>query len=128
MDSQQESNNIKTKKLRTCRFGAGEEKTYGKYDTEGFKLLTEPNISITIRGYKTIHLKRNHNRILQTSTNLLQAWRANCDIQIILYDTDPKNIDSTEITKVVDYIVGYACKANEKIKDEKEQLQSIITK
>ena len=57
---------------------------------------------------------------------MLQAWRANCDIQLILYDTDPDQIDPSEISKVVDYIVAYACKGNEKIKDEKDQLKAMI--
>ncbi len=114
------------KKQRKCRFGAGEEQTYGKYDTEGFPEREEPSIVTDDRGYKAIHLPRNHKRLLQSSTNLLQSWRANCDIQVILYDTDPNAIDSAEISKVVDYIVGYACKGNEKIKEEKDQLKSII--
>ncbi len=122
----QNTDENKNKKRRKCRFGAGEEQTYGLYDTEGFLEREEAAIVEDDRGYKAIHLPRNHKRLLQTSTDLVQSWRANCDIQLILYDTDPNEIDPAEISKVVDYIVGYACKGNEKIKEEKDQIKSII--
>jgi hypothetical protein len=44
---------------------------------------------------------------------MLQSWRANCDIQIFLYQSDPNNPNLDEIAAVTDYIVSYTCKGNE---------------
>jgi hypothetical protein len=52
---------------------------------------------------------------------MLQSWRANCDVQILIYNSDPKNPDLTDIARVTDYIVAYACKGNATMKEEREQ-------
>ena len=56
-------------------------------------------ISKDQRGFNQLCMKRNNERFNQTSLYCLQSWRANCDIQIIGYDTDPKNPDLSEIAK-----------------------------
>jgi hypothetical protein len=57
---------------------------------------------------------------------MLSSWRANCDLQILIYETDPLNPNPEEITRVVDYIVGYVCKGNHTFEQQKDQLQSLI--
>jgi len=42
----------------------------------------------------------------------LQSWRANCDVSILIYDSDPSFPDVNEITNVTDDVVSYACKGN----------------
>ena len=71
-------------------------------------------------------MPRNHRRILQTSKAFLQTWRANCDVQIILYESDPDNPSPADIAKATDYIVGYACKGNESLAEEKAQIIQLI--
>ena len=71
-------------------------------------------------------MPRNHPRIVQTSTDLLQSWRANCDVQFLIYNSDPKNPDVLDIARVTDYIVSYSCKGNATMKEEKEQIRSMI--
>ena len=56
----------------------------------------------------------------------VRSWRANCDIQILLYESDPLYPSAEDITKATDYIVGYACKGNENLKTEKKHMSEII--
>jgi hypothetical protein len=57
---------------------------------------------------------------------LAQRWRANCDIQVILCDTDPNNPDPTEIAVVTDYMVTYSTKGNESLVQERKDIQAQI--
>jgi hypothetical protein len=79
-----------------------------------------------VRGYRKIEMPRNHPRIVQSSVDLLQSWRGNCDIQVILYESDPDNPDPEDVARVTDYVVAYACKGNASIVEEKTQAKSII--
>jgi hypothetical protein len=63
-------------------------------------------------------MPRNHNRINQSSTKLLQSWRGNCDVQILIYDSPPDQCDLREISKVTDYVVAYSCKGNSTLREE----------
>ena len=112
--------------IRTCRSGAGKEQTAGAGDTPGFVLQTEPSIVMDPRGYPKLEMPRNHQRIVQSSLDLMCSWRANCDVQILLYDCDPDDPDPSEIARVTDYVVAYACKGNESLREEKEHYRSII--
>ena len=125
-----ENNNKEKKKQkqRECRMGFGKEQTYGKYDTPGKEIHTEPQINMDKRGFKTLEMPRNHTKVVQSSINLLQSWRANCDIQIILYESDPNVVDPLEISQITDYIVTYSCKGHETLKDEQEQMKTMILK
>lgn len=58
--------------------------------------------------------------------DLLQSWRGNCDIQILIYESSPDNIDIREISKVTDYVVAYSCKGNCTLREEKEQNKKLI--
>jgi hypothetical protein len=71
-------------------------------------------------------MPRNHLRVNQTSMDAVQSWRANCDVQILIYDCDPKNPSVGELARVSDYVVGYSCKGNATTREEKEQLKHLI--
>ena len=57
---------------------------------------------------------------------MLQSWRANCDIQLLVYESSYSNPDLAEIAKITDYIVAYTCKGNETTLKEKENLKQYI--
>lgn len=97
-------------------------------DTPGFPLRNKPNIAIDHRGSKKLYLKRNHSRLNQSSIDLLQSWRGNCDIQLLIYDSNPKEPSLEEIAAVTDYIVAYECKGNCSLKEEREQNKNLIMK
>ena len=112
---------IKTK--RFCRSGSGNESSPGTYETDGFPLQQDDEIKFDARGYKVLNLKRtNSKRLVQSSMIMLHSWRANCDVKILIYDTDPKNPDLGEISKVRDYILSYTCKGHLTIDEEKISL------
>ena len=71
-------------------------------------------------------MPRNHCRVNQTSTDLIQTWRGNCDIQILIYDSDPDNFDLKEISKVTDYVVAYSCKGNTTHREEIDTNKKLI--
>ena len=97
---------------RICRCGAGEEATKDACDTPGFPPIDSPEIKVDHKHSTKLYMRRNHTRVVQTSTDLLQSWRANCDVQLLIYNSDPKNPDVTDIARVTDYIVAYSCKGN----------------
>ena len=115
-----------SKKRRVCRNGAGTEKTPGKGDTDGYPIRTSPEIVHDLRNFFRLELPRNNRNINQTSLDMLQSWRANCDCQIILYDSDYTDPDPAEIAKITDYIVAYTCKGNESNQKERENLKKYI--
>lgn len=71
-------------------------------------------------------MPRNHSRLNQTSLTLLQSWRGNCDIQIIIYDSPPDRFDLKEVSKVTDYVVAYSCKGNYTLHQEAEMTKRMI--
>jgi hypothetical protein len=80
-----------------------------------------------VSGFKRLELPRTNRRTVQSSLYLLQGWRANCDVQLILYDSDPTNPDCVELAKVTDYVVVYVCKGNDSFKKgEKEKFRNYI--
>src|SRR5687768_16007625 len=95
-------------------------------DTPGFPLRAEPKLVQDLRGFDRLELPRNHRSIVASSKWLLQGWRANCDIQILLYECDPLHPNPDEIARVTDYIVAYACKGNKNIGEEREQMKALI--
>lgn len=111
---------------RVCRCGAGEEATPNECNTPGFPLSDTPQVKYDHRHCLKLYLKRNHNRLVQTSTDQLRSWRANCDIQLLIYSSDPKNPDSMDIARVTDYIVSYTCKGNITMKEEREQNKHLV--
>ena len=112
---------------RFCRMGAGTESSAGNAQTPGWERKENTEIVRDDRGFLKLLLKRTNNkRLLQTSFDLLQCWRANCNIQVLLYDTDPKHPDPAEIAKVTDYIVAYATKGNATMAVEKSLVTNFI--
>jgi hypothetical protein len=71
-------------------------------------------------------LDRNHSRVNQTSTDLLSSWRGNCDIQLLIYESDPDRPNIKEISRVTDYVVAYQCKGNSTYLEERETTKHII--
>ena len=111
----------KKDKPRVCRVGCGIEETKNKCDTPGFQLQEEPTISYDHKHSLKLNLPRNHRRVVQTSKDVLQGWRANCDVQILLYNSNPKTPDVEDIARVTDYVVAYACKGNTTTREERDQ-------
>ena len=108
------------RKQRVCRCEAGVGETANMCDTPGFPLKDEPQLVRDLWGFDRLELPRNNRRIVASSRWLLQGWRANCDIQVLLYESDPEHPNLDEIARVTDYIVAYACKGNETIVEEKK--------
>ena len=112
---------------RYCRCGAGSETIEGKCDTPGFDLQTNDIIEYDQRGFKVLKLKREVSRKFHQSSMIqLQSWRANCDIKVLLYQTDPNYPNLYEISNVSDYIVAYTCKGHQTIHEEKEIIAKSI--
>lgn len=112
-----------------CRVGAGEEKTQGKFDTPGFPYSINDEIINDPRGFKVLQLRRQNSRnFLQSSMSLLQSWRGNSDVKILLYDTDPNYPDLTEISTVCDYLVSYTCKGHTTLFEEQHIISSAISR
>jgi len=89
-------------------------------------LIDHPEIKIDHRRTQRLYMPRNHNRINQTSRYLLQSWRANCDVQILVYNSSPSKPDLAEIAKITDYVVSYQCKGNHSWAEEREQMKKLV--
>ena len=128
-----ESNESKMRRM--CRIGCGVERTPGKCDTPGFDCSGFPTvgssrIKMDQRGFYKVELNRNHkncgNKLLQSSMLCSQSWRANCDMQLLVYVNDPDYPDPQDISRVTDYIVAYACKGIETYKQERKTIEAMI--
>ena len=97
----------------------------GEGDTPGFQLLDEAEVKFDHRHCLKLFMARNHARLNQTSVDMLQSWRANCDVQLLIYNSDPKNPDVSDLARVTDYIVAHACKGNATLKEERLQNQAM---
>ena len=106
--------------------GCGKESKPNKCDTPGWKLRDAGSIDNDIRGFKKMFLKRNHPKFIQTSLDCVQRWRANCDIKLLLYFSDPSSPDLREIEDVCRYVVAYTGKRHNTTQDEKEAIQNLI--
>lgn len=126
MSHSQETEDKESKKQKVCRCGAGVEDTPNMCDTPGFPIRMAPTLVHDLRGFKRLELPRNHRRIVASSKWLVQGWRANCDIQVLLYDCNPLYPNPDEVAKVTDYIVAYTCKGNETILEEMKQMKGLI--
>ncbi len=103
--------------------GCGKEIAPSTSKTPGWSIKNKDEIEKDARGLNKISLKRNNNRLLQTSLYCLQAWHANCDISVLLYESNPKHPNAKEIAKVTDYVIGYACKGNATLNIEKKKVK-----
>ena len=117
----------KEERRRLCRNGCGAEHTPNGKDTPGFMQYDFDTIEVErARGLKFLRLKRNERRMKQTSMSMLQSWRANCDVSLIVYDTDPVKLNPNDIARVAGYIVSYTTKGNVSYQDEKDSLAALI--
>ena len=73
-----------------------------------------------------MEIPRNNPRIVQTSMFLVQGWRANVDIQYILYDDILAKTTASDISQVSDYIISYICKGTETSVQEKHKLKDLV--
>lgn len=62
----------------------------------------------------------------QTSTLMLQSWRANCDVQMIIYVSDPNTLDISDVARITSYVVAYTCKGALSARQEHESIAAII--
>lgn len=111
---------------RVCRSGAGYEETNGECDTPGFPLRTEAEVIREKGKHLKLLMPRNHARVNQSSLDMLVSWRGNCDIQVLVYESDPKKPDIKEISRVTDYVVAYSCKGNTTRLEEIQTTKSLI--
>ena len=113
--------------VQVCKFGSGKEITKSKRGTLGFELQDESRL-ITQAKKITIELPRNHRRIVQSSVTMLQSWRANCDIKVLLYDTDSIKPGFNTISRVTDYVVSYLYKGNTTMLEERFMSKYFVEK
>ena len=94
-------------------------------NTPGFPLKNQPEI-VVHRKAKKLCLQQNHTRVVQSSMDMLRSWRANCDIQLLIYDSPPKDFNLKEISRIVDYLIGYTCKGNTTLQEERQTNRDLI--
>lgn len=112
---------------RECRVTGSTESLFGKSDAPGYPPLQETTIQKSSKGFHRFCMKRTQSvRITQHSRYLLQGWRGNCDIQLLLYFSDPLYPDIGEIDEVCKYVVGYATKKHKGSKHENSTIQNLI--
>ena len=117
----------RTNRPRTCRMGFGTETEFGKADTPGMPLITQPTIVKDSKGISHFRMKRTKSsRVVQHSRTLLRSWRANCDIKLLLYFSDPNLPDIGEIEEVCRYVVAYTAKKHTTARTEKDAIQNLI--
>jgi len=64
----------------------------------------------------------------QTSTSMLESWRANCDVAIIVYDADPSEFSARDVATISGYVVSYTCKDGVSYQSEHKQKSSISSR
>jgi hypothetical protein len=91
----------KTNALRTCQVHFGTESAFGKIDTQGLPRMLRSRIITNNKG--TSHFRMTCTelvRVVQHSRILLRSWRANSDIKLLLYYSEPSCPDIIEIEDV----------------------------
>ena len=112
---------------RVCRVTGSSESEYGSKDTQGYQKRESAGILEDEKGIKHFQMRRTlSNRVVQHSKTLLQAWRGNCDIKLLLYFSDPSHPDIGEIEEVCRYIVAYTSKKHSTAKQEKNTIHDLI--
>ena len=62
----------------------------------------------------------------QTSMTMMQSWRANCDVQVLLYDQDPLHVQCKDIAAISGYVTAYCTKGNATFQSERESIAALI--
>ena len=105
----------------------GDEAHYGRQDTPGMDLREESGLEKDKKGIYHFRMKRTLSKQeVQHSRTLLRGWRANCDIKLILYFSNPNLPDIGEIEDVFKYVVAYTGKRNHTSQQEKTAIQDLI--
>lgn len=113
--------------LQTCRSHYGTETEFGKLDTPGMELIEKARIYRDMKGISHFRMRRTQSvHLVQHSRSLLRGWRANCDIKLLLYYSNPSCSDISEIEDVCRYVVAYTGKRHNTSQEEKEAIQNII--
>ena len=60
------------------------------------------------------------------SSSMLQSWRANCDVSIIVYNCDVDKLCPDDLARVTGYVVSYCTKGNVTYKTERKRLLKFI--
>ncbi|KAL3799034.1 hypothetical protein HJC23_005173 [Cyclotella cryptica] len=104
-----------------------EQDPVGSCITPGLPLTNVSYLAVTENGVESLFLKRTKSRkVNQTSIPVLQAWRGNIDIQLIMYRSDPRHPDINEIQGLVRYVVSYITKKGYRLKEEKKMMEDVI--
>jgi hypothetical protein len=114
---------------RTCRVHFGTETKNGKQDTQGLPHTKRSKIFVNRKGISHFRMRRTKSvRVVQHSRMLLRGWRANCDIKLLLYYSNPNSPDISEIDDVSGYVVSYTGKRHNTSQAEIDAIQNIIMK
>jgi hypothetical protein len=114
---------------RTCKVHFGTETKYGKQDTQGLPHTKRSKIFINRKGISHFRMRRTKSvRVVQHNRRLLREWRANCDIKLLLYYSNPNCPDISEIEDVLRYVVSYTGKRHNTSQVEIDAIQNIIMK
>ena len=114
---------------RTCRVQFGKESQFGYQDTPGMELRDTSAIVRDSRGFCQFRMKRTKSRrVVQHSRTLLRSWRANCDVKLLIYFSNPHLPDIGEIEEVCQYVVAYTGKRHKTTQDEKTAIQNLISR
>jgi hypothetical protein len=114
---------------RTCRVHFGTETKCGKQDTQGFHHTKRSKKFINRKGILHFRMKRTKSvRVVQHSRTLLRGWRANCNIKLLFYYSNPHCPDISEIEDVSRYVVSYMGKRHNTSQAEIDAIQNIIMK
>ena len=77
------------------------------------------------KGIVHFRMKKTHSkRAVQHSRTLLKSWRANCDIKLLLYFSNPNMPDIGEIEDICKYVVACTGKSNHTSQQEKQPFRS----
>jgi hypothetical protein len=91
------------------------------------ELIEKARIYRDMEGISHFRMRRTQSlRLVQHSRSPLQEWRANCDIKLLLYYSNPNCPDISEIEDVCRYVVAYTGKRHSSSQEEKEAIQNII--
>lgn len=114
---------------RECKNFAGTETHPDTGDTPGWDLHPDHVLHVDNRGIRHLQMRRTKSRrVFQHSRTFLKTWRANCDVKLLLYNSDPSMPNMTEIDNIVRYIVAYTSKKSKTHSEEKNIIQDIITR
>ncbi len=119
----------KTNALRTCWVHFGTESAFGKMDTQGLPCMPKSRIITDKKGLSHFWMTWTELvRVVEHSRTLLRSWRANSDIKLLLYYSDPSCPDISKIEDVSRYVVAYTGKQHNITQSEKDAIQNIILK